>query len=111
MDEYCSWYDVSMTISRRLHFAQKPTLPVYAEVTTGRTTELTWAGWPWVIHADNGGHAEVTTLVERTIAAPDQFRFTLGTDAIHIYNPLSTERVELEGHQTLMQYATYRWSM
>lgn len=99
-----------MTLARRLQFARKiPQSPSYAEVTTGRTTELTWAGWPWVIHADNGGNTSVTTLAERTVAPPDQFRFTLGTDQPHTYTPTLTERVELEGRAILQQYTTYTW--
>lgn len=87
-----------------------PPSPQYVEVTTGRTTQLTWVGWPWVVHADNGGNAPVVTLTERSTAPPDSFRFTLGTNDTHSYNPQSSERVELEGRRLIAQYDTYRWS-
>lgn len=83
--------------------------PTYAEITIGRETQFEFAGWQWVVHADNGGTADVITRAERTTGPPpDMIRFTLGTDTPHTVTD-ATERVELEGRQQVARYVVYRW--
>lgn len=83
--------------------------PVYAEITTGRETVFEFAGWNWVVHADDGGNTGVVTRAERTAnPPPDMVRFTLGSDAAQT-DASATERVEFEGRQQIARYTTYRW--
>lgn len=92
------------------HQVITPPEVIYAEIMSGRETEFTYAEWPWVIHADNGGHSEVTTLAERGTNLPERVRFMLGTDQAHTIDSSGTERVEFEGRQLIDRYVTYNWS-
>lgn len=85
------------------------TTVTYVPITTGRETTFEFADWRWVIHADNGGVADVQTIAERTVAPPDRVRLTLGTDVSHTTGD-ATERVELEGRQTIARHTAYKWT-